>query len=769
MPPSSLVSGSGGGLLFFGASLDPVPLARETDLDEPASAPLHRDASQASDFFIPALPARTPRDGKPGKEKWTDPWLKRTQPVIAQLSNEYEAFAHQNLKNTAASFQAAHQILSRTASIQSLNETSAQTSREADGKAEGKILESFGKVELDMVYALHTNQMVRGWDDKDLLDFKKEMNLMRAQQRRDATRSYADQQRRQARKQAKGNRLPVNMQSQKRLKEKDEADSPEKEELDENTQQASTKGQRSLNHVMFDTVSDEEISTTRTALRRIQSDLEGFPEGSIESPRGAGRMLSTLSLKSARKERMKQISMFGKESRKNDRMKRLLETRKGEFEQMPSEVQETLRKAFQSNDVDNSGALDPGELVLSLGNLGIFPKTKSERRELLTVCNEVAVIGDVNFITFVFEVVPQARQRLAELRKGHLFNEFNSYDQDRSGFLDEDECRAIFNKLCTRGLDQDGLTEMSTEFDIYFDQYADSDGQVDFEGFQHLVALSREYHHRLVKRKNEEIYEKFALSPTIVGHLSDELILLYDSFRRADESGDGDLDWQEIGSLLIEYGLMPRDEESQVRVHKIFSEADADGSGSVGFVELLILVKMLRSELALAQEKWLRESFEHFDKDSSSSLDVSEVTSLLHAMHLQPKTREEQLELKRLLGEMDSDQSGDLSFNEFLFLVQRLQELHAMDTRRHQLLTATRLGLEPRQVMDLRQVFFSLDEGESGYLNTETLEKALRLLQRQRNIEYIEGLVDKIDHLYNEDDEMILNFDGFLQLYSQLG
>jgi len=471
-------------------------------------------------------------------------------------------------------------------------------------------------------------------------------------------------------------------------------------------------------------------------------------------------------LKSAKKERLKQISLFCKEAKKETRMKRLLDSRREEFEHMAPEVQQTFRQAFDANDEDKSGSLEPHQIMSSLGNLGIFPKTKAERRELLTLCTERAVIGDVNFITFVFEVVPQARQKLADLRKSHLFNEFTSYDKDRSGFLDEDECRAIFDKLCTRGLDEQSLTEMGAQFIIYFRDHSDSNREVDFEGFQHLAAYSREFHHRLVRRKITEIYEKYNLTSTLVGTLRDELILLYDSFRRADTSNDGLLDWQEIGGLLIEYGLMPRGEEAQERVHRVFLDAESGDSGCVGFVELLVLVKMLRSEQAASQEKWLRGLFDQFDKDCSSSLDVHEVTSLLGVMHLQPKTREEQLELKRLLGEMDKDHSGDLSFEEFHNLLMRLHEINDMDARRHQLITSTRLGLQQVQVMEMRQVFFSLDDAEAGYLDAETLEKALRILQKQRPMELIEDAMEKIESdIVSEEEGKLLNFDGFLQLY----
>ncbi|OQR93078.1 dynein 18 kDa light chain [Achlya hypogyna] len=69
-----------------------------------------------------------------------------------------------------------------------------------------------------------------------------------------------------------------------------------------------------------------------------------------------------------------------------------------------------------------------------------------------------------------------------------------------------------------------------------------------------------------------------------------------------------------------------------------------------------------------------RESFVHFDKDGSGTIDKYELAKVLEAMGQRP-TEEE---LFQMISEVDEDHSGEIEFAEFLQVIEQ-QKLRAME------------------------------------------------------------------------------------------
>merc|ERR550537_1116220 len=101
--------------------------------------------------------------------------------------------------------------------------------------------------------------------------------------------------------------------------------------------------------------------------------------------------------------------------------------------------------------------------------------------------------------------------------------------------------------------------------------------------------------------------------------------------------------------------------------------------------------------------------FNKYDKDHGGSLSLSEVATMIGDMGLNPRTREDQDEIKQLLDNVDADGSGELDFDEFQDLVQRIEEKLKSLQRRRDLKAGEALGFTPQQVCELRGVFFKLD------------------------------------------------------------
>jgi len=125
-------------------------------------------------------------------------------------------------------------------------------------------------------------------------------------------------------------------------------------------------------------------------------------------------------------------------------------------------------------------------------------------------------------------------------------------------------------------------------------------------------------------------------------------------------------------------------------------------------------------------------------------IEVAEISQLLGNFGIQPRSREEQWEIKCLLDEIDVDNSGDLSFEEFATFVQRIRERLNMAARRRHRGLACKLGLEERLLLELRRVFFCLDEEDAGFLSLEQLQQVPHELKAVLPAEDLRGLVARI-------------------------
>jgi Ca2+-binding EF-hand superfamily protein len=458
-----------------------------------------------------------------------------------------------------------------------------------------------------------------------------------------------------------------------------------------------------------------------------------------------GSIFEFIAPKNCRAKRLSSLDSFCRQGRRLDRMQRLLTSKRLEFEQRPETERRQLSEAFQRHDKDASGSLDPKEITACLADLGFKPHTAVECREIRRIGYEVAVLGTMDFLQFVFEMVPRARAKLRELRRGPLLLEFGMFDQDESGHLDRQECMQVLEMICTANLDPCGLKEMEDQFMRTIEELSGDDGHVDFEIFQELVSRSREHHQRIVACRISDICKSKCLEAEDARKHSDELVLLHHSFQEIDVEKVGSLGWDGIRMLLIEYGLLPRSGEFEIAVVNEFNKAVFLTDGQMAFGEFLKLVRSLRKGQLAAEEYGLRQVFERLDRDKSRSLEISEVSAMLEEFSVQPQCWEDQMAIRRLLDEVDEDDSGHLSFEEFSVFVQRVREHLATAARRRQRVAASNLGFKDIQVAELRDVFFRLDAEQDGFLRINQLRKALDMLRRQMSPDDLRELVAKID------------------------
>merc|ERR1719487_1187792 len=421
-------------------------------------------------------------------------------------------------------------------------------------------------------------------------------------------------------------------------------------------------------------------------------------------------------------------------ARHQSRYERLLQAKQAKFDALPEKEKILLQTAFSEGDKEDTGTIDPRRLRSSLATVGLKGKTAEEKKEIAAICQESTITGDIDFLSFCFELVPRVREKLKELQRRPLQEQFLVYDEDGSGLLDEDETLAIVAKCCVKNMDSQGYEEVKAATLVLFDEFKEADsGQIDFDGFTEIIAKIKEKVETVRLDRQRTILTQHNLCAEDVEEHMRELLSLHDSFQRQDHDGGGTLDDIEVRGALLEYGLMPRKPEVREKVEKLIRESTRDEKErkkGITFIGFLDLLKKLRQINAEAAREDLSVLFKSCDKDGSGELNMAEVAILITQAGLTPRSQEDQEEIKQLLLDVDKDGSGELDFDEFCLLVQLIGEKLRGGEIMRQNETAKRLGFTNEQLFELRTAFFDLDADGDGGLSIDECRQTLNLLRQ---------------------------------------
>jgi len=241
-----------------------------------------------------------------------------------------------------------------------------------------------------------------------------------------------------------------------------------------------------------------------------------------------------------------------------------------------------------------------------------------------------------------------------------LYSCFLRYDTDESGALSRPE-------VCTM-LREWGFLTGKREWDNYLlntvvDEYLLGRQDLAFPQFLRLVTDVRDEAKRLCFDETQA------------------------QFKRFDKNNSKALSVAELSKLFIEMGLAPKGREEQEAIQKLVLSCDDDGSGELDINEFSNLVQLVKEkqhslrlykdiergiELGFAESQ-VREYRKHFwdlDVDNTGTLDLNEMRALMQKLHL-PITNDQ---VRKVMVRVDLDQSGQVSFQEFLYLVHLLEE-----------------------------------------------------------------------------------------------
>ena len=159
---------------------------------------------------------------------------------------------------------------------------------------------------------------------------------------------------------------------------------------------------------------------------------------------------------------------------------------------------------------------------------------------------------------------------------------------------------------------------------------------------------------------------QFAMLRFIVTHAlgHEEKQPLLEVFDYINTSGSGILSLDE---LTAAFAKVNRAEFARSLATDVLRIVDLDGNGTMDFTEFLLASTDYK---VIIQDKKLKIAFDLFDPDSSGSLTIDELKSVL-------KVKENQAVWKKFLKEVDKDQSGTIGFEEFSQLIRSAaEEMH---------------------------------------------------------------------------------------------
>ena len=134
-------------------------------------------------------------------------------------------------------------------------------------------------------------------------------------------------------------------------------------------------------------------------------------------------------------------------------------------------------------------------------------------------------------------------------------------------------------------------------------------------------------------------------------------------FKAFDENGDGMLSKEEIKNGYEKvFGYSINEEQ----INAMFQEVDLDGSGYLDYSEFVVATM---NEKNLFSEKKLKAAFKMFDKDNSGFISKDEVKeSLLKIQKFSDS------ELNEMIGQVDENGDGEISFEEFKVIMTKMNE-----------------------------------------------------------------------------------------------
>ena len=139
-------------------------------------------------------------------------------------------------------------------------------------------------------------------------------------------------------------------------------------------------------------------------------------------------------------------------------------------------------------------------------------------------------------------------------------------------------------------------------------------------------------------------------------------------FNKIDKNGDGKITREELFSGFQEL-RKKTDEELKQEVETVFTNIDTDNNG---YIESEEFIRAAIDKEYFLNEKFLRFAFNYFDRDHNGNITFEEVKNLFYQNDKNKTSQEAQNQLKKCFKEIDVNDDGELSFEEFVLMMKNI-------------------------------------------------------------------------------------------------
>jgi len=379
-----------------------------------------------------------------------------------------------------------------------------------------------------------------------------------------------------------------------------------------------------------------------------------------------------------------------------------------------------------------------------------------------------------DFLSFAVALVPKVRGRLTEMRRNRILRYFGRLDKKGFGFLDFESCLEIGRCL---GLDQLLFTASLAARGVT----RDSEKQADFACFEKCIMSTREMVDRSSRERELRILQDTGISVEVFTEFRDIIGMTHEVFMQQPSEGTGlnrTIKGSQAVVALRELGLSPTTLQDRTSVEKLLKDSDEEEQKphddelideddeekeeepeiDVSFEDFLNFIRKVRHYWLAKRHDELREKFRRLDKDRSESLSIEELTSLLEELGCLPQTRKEQEEMSQVITAVDADGSGEIDFEEFQDLIQRIEEKFAAVRYESELEYTLASGFSGSAFHELKDSFSMLDTDGSGALEAKELRSCLNLMNKPYTDESFELAFTE----YDDDESGALDFMEFV-------
>jgi len=288
---------------------------------------------------------------------------------------------------------------------------------------------------------------------------------------------------------------------------------------------------------------------------------------------------------------------------------------------------------------------------------------------------------------------------------------------------------------------------------------------IGLEDVLRLMSRMQELTARRLRARERAVQAQFGVPEHCFWKFRGDLLHIGQIFESHDKDKDGSLEFPSTMRMLKQLGMQPYCPKQAAMIKNIWRKSDKDHNNKLRFCEFLDLMDMTRRNQQSGRTESLRRNFDKYDKDSSGRLDKCELEMVLKDAGLSMKTPEELDLIQRIIEEFDADKSGDISFQEYVELFQRIVERLFSWESEIALLFAKSIGLDRAKVEEYRFSFDKLDEDSSGKLSRNEVWQLLKLsVSRTLAKQELEDLIKELDR----DDDGEICFHEFLQMMEMI-